>query len=612
MEMLKMTDNKYFLTSLMKQKFGMTKSSPLKFTEKDTLYTCFRKLADHIYKNGEWTQEDEIQAVDTMMRNWYGFSVGLEEVIKNHEYGSDRGEKATLAIVPISEEDQLLLKSEIKEKRGYTAVINDQISNKKGANARTVFVLLDPNNKSGTKHNRLYYYRHKKNNQNEKLFVTLGNMNRAIGYDKLQQDILREYDRKSVNQTNSILERRDLERYLEYLSDSRYSGKKSQNRFQKSSFGELSDEFLERLPRDESSRFIGVPLTEDVHDVRYFNWRDLTDNEESLNKLNLDKSPYILASDNGKRRRYLYPDDIQAYRKQNQLFDFVKGYIDATYDIMLQREYEKDIEKQTRASAWQTKKNINKETQEMMNQTNLKEHFQFIELDNDVDLQLFQQFENEMKRVYDILPQTNADFILRLRKLGNYHALGMYVPVLQTIAIDFRDDSDDIGGIGIQSFIHEYGHALDYTSQESGKMLSMEENFRPLISEYRRNITKHAIGTFVAKKAGYYGTPTEVFARAFEIYVSDLGLESSFIKSSDTYKTQIDYQLFNKSMREELIDFFNCRFPDLREKIGLLNKQNVSEKLKVPEQTALFNIIEIDMADNKKNEHPENKNHLEF
>lgn len=601
-----MTANKNFLTSLMKQKYGMTKSSPLKFTEKDTLYTCFRKLADHIYKNGEWTQEDEIQAVDTMMRNWHGFSVGLEELRTNHEYGNNHGQKATLDIVPISEEDRLLLSSEIKEKIGYTAFITQQTNNKKDSNERTVFVLLDPNNKSGTKHNRLYYYRHKKNNQNERLYVTLGNMNRAIGYDKLQQDILREYDRKSVQQTSSILERRDLEKYLEYLSDSRYSGKKSQNRFQKTSFGEFSDEFLESLPRDESSRFIGVPLTNDVDDVRYFNWRDLTDNEESPNKLNLDKSPYILASDDGKRRRYLYPDDIQAYRKQNQLFDFVKSYIDATYDIMLQREYEKDIEKQTRASAWQTKKNINKETQEMMTQTSLKEHFQFVELDNDVDLQLFQQFENEMKRVYGTLPQTSADFILRLRKLGNYHALGMYVSNLKTIAIDFRDD---IGGVGIQSFVHEYGHALDYTLQENGEMLSMKENFRPIVSQYRSRILKEATGTYVAKKAGYYGTPTEVFARAFEIYVSDLGLESSFIKSADTYKTQIDYQLFSEAMREELTDFFDCQFPNLREKIDLLN-QNNSEERNIPEQITLFNVVEIDMTSERKI--GDQENNLEF
>lgn len=44
--------NKTMLTSLMKKKYGITRSSALKITEKDTLYTIFRKLADYIYKNG--------------------------------------------------------------------------------------------------------------------------------------------------------------------------------------------------------------------------------------------------------------------------------------------------------------------------------------------------------------------------------------------------------------------------------------------------------------------------------------------------------------------------------------------------------------------------------
>lgn len=68
------------LTSLLKRKYGTTKSSPVVFTEKDTLYTCFRKLADNIYKNGTWTEEDEKRAVDTMIRNRNGFPLGEKEI----------------------------------------------------------------------------------------------------------------------------------------------------------------------------------------------------------------------------------------------------------------------------------------------------------------------------------------------------------------------------------------------------------------------------------------------------------------------------------------------------------------------------------------------------
>ncbi|WP_321382954.1 hypothetical protein [uncultured Enterococcus sp.] len=88
-------------------------------------------------------------------------------------------------------------------------------------------------------------------------------------------------------------------------------------------------------------------------------------------------------------RTFISPEAIPAARRHNKMVDFVQNYIESTYDIILQREYEKDIEKQTRASAWQTKKNINKETQTLMETTSLKDHFGFVELDNDVELELF-------------------------------------------------------------------------------------------------------------------------------------------------------------------------------------------------------------------------------
>ncbi len=64
-----------------------------------------------------------------------------------------------------------------------------------------------------------------------------------------------------------------------------------------------------------------------------------------------------------------------------------------------------------------------------METTTLKRYFQFIEIDNDVDLGLFSQFEKEMERMHSILPKAGDTLPeLRLRKLGNHHALGLYVP----------------------------------------------------------------------------------------------------------------------------------------------------------------------------------------
>lgn len=558
------------LTSLLKKKYGTTTSSPVVFTDKDTLYTAFRKLADNIYKNGSWTQEDEIRAVDTFIRNRYGYPVGTEEALVLDWNGQPWS--AEVKIRPVEEVESIMLRSKAEGQSVYSAIATRKEINGSEERVKTINVLLDPKNKNGTKHGEFYYFTPSSSKDPD--YYALGNMNRAIGYDKLQRDILKEFDDSAQEWKFA---RRDLERLLEQLSIASYTGKKNAHLFQKNSHGELTDAFLATLPRDEGEKYLGNPsqMKEllDSNEVQgeerlwleeqlAANWGDLPDDPENPVKVNLDKSPYLLKE--GYRTTYLYPKTIQNARKQNQVIDFVEGYIQNTYDIFLQREYEKDIDKQTRASAWQTKKNINKDTRKIMETTTLNKYFQFVEIDNDVDLALFSQFEEEMEWIHDILPKTSEKLPeLRLRKLGNHKALGLFVPTKNTIAIDFRDTDDEIGGVGIQSFVHEYGHALDY-GIDNGRLLSMRDDFKPIVARYRANLSLNGKGSYVAEKAEYYTAPTEVFARAFELYVSETGLSSIFLKSKETYSTRIEYALFDQKMREKITTFFDSVFPDLK------------------------------------------------
>ncbi|WP_158297448.1 LPD1 domain-containing protein [Enterococcus sp. CR-Ec1] len=558
------------LTSLLKKKYGTTTSSPVVFTDKDTLYTAFRKLADNIYKNGSWTQEDEIRAVDTFIRNRYGYPVGTEKALVLDWNGQPWS--AEVKIRPVEEVESIMLRSKAEGQSVYSAIATRKEINGSEERVKTINVLLDPKNKNGTKHGEFYYFTPSSSKDPD--YYALGNMNRAIGYDKLQRDILKEFDDSAQEWKFA---RRDLERLLEQLSIASYTGKKNAHLFQKNSHGELTDAFLATLPRDEGEKYLGNPsqMKEllDSNEVQgeerlwleeqlAANWGDLPDDPENPVKVNLDKSPYLLKE--GYRTTYLYPKTIQNARKQNQVIDFVEGYIQNTYDIFLQREYEKDIDKQTRASAWQTKKNINKDTRKIMETTTLNKYFQFVEIDNDVDLALFSQFEEEMEWIHDILPKTGEKLPeLRLRKLGNHKALGLFVPTKNTIAIDFRDTDDEIGGVGIQSFVHEYGHALDY-GIDNGRLLSMRDDFKPIVARYRANLSLNGKGSYVAEKAEYYTAPTEVFARAFELYVSETGLSSIFLKSKETYSTSIEYALFDQKMREKITTFFDSVFPDLK------------------------------------------------
>lgn len=569
------------LTSLLKKKYGTTTSSPLVFTEKDTLYTAFRKLADNIYKNGTWTQEDELRAVDTFIRNRDGYPVGKEDATFHDWNGQPWSTEVKVRAIDVVESS--FLRSEAEGKKIYSATAIRRKINGSEEHVKSVDVLLDPKNKSGTKHGEFYYF--SSNNSTDPSYYALGNMNRAIGYDKLQRDILKEFD-DTVQELK--FDRRDLERLLERLSIASYTGKKNAHLFQKNPHGELTNTFLATLPRDEREKYLDNPsqmksMLENnevqgeerrlLEEQIAANWGDLSNDPTNPVKVNLDKSPYLLKE--GNRTTYLYPKTIQNARKQNQLISFVEEYIQTTYDIFLQREYEKDIDKQTRASAWQTKKNINKDTRKIMESTSLNKYFQFVEIDNDVDLTLFSQFEKEMERMHDILPKTGDKLPeLRLRKLGNHKALGLYVPNKNTIAIDFRDTNDEIGGVGIQSFVHEYGHALDY-STDNGRLLSMRDDFKPIVTRYRENLSLNGKGSYVAEKAGYYTAPTEVFARAFELYVSEAGLNSIFLKSKETYETKIEYALFDQNMRDKLTTFFDHAFPNLKTAVLESNKEQI-------------------------------------
>lgn len=562
-------DNENKLTSLMKEKYGVTKSSPVKFTEKDNLYTEFRKIADNIYKNGDWSEQDHINAVETLINNREGLEIG----------GNDPS-TIKINVHPTTAEERLELgDSRIQGMLPYTAEI---IKQKEGQSPskKIRYMILDPNNQSTSKQNKHWWLPN-----TEKKTFGYNNINRAIGYDKLQRDLMKEFFAHEDELAAQGIKPYDIQKKLEQLTNINYSGKKWDGLFSPSYFGNLTDEYLNTALRDERPQYWGVPPEEGNALAKSFNWRDLTLYPNNENKLNLDEAPYLIPIDG--QVLSVSPGRIKKDRHNNDVINFIHGYLENTYDVILQQEYNKSINKLTRASAWQTKKNINQETQQMMDNTSLKENFKFIELDNDVDLNLFRHFEKEMKRVHEILPKVDAVPDLRLRKLGNYHALGLYEANSKTIAIDFRSSGDvkqkgteyAPNGIGVQSFIHEYGHFLDYNVREDGQLLSMTTNFKPLVTRYRQNIEKLPDKSVVKLKNDYYGTPTEVFARAFEIYSSNTGLESSFIKSKENYVNNDDYICFDEVMRQEINDYFDHEFPEYKKQIkSLKEKENLEQE----------------------------------
>lgn len=219
---------------------------------------------------------------------------------------------------------------------------------------------------------------------------------------------------------------------------------------------------------------------------------------------------------------------------------------DENYELM--QAYERDSAT-SYATAFSTKKNINKETEEAMtNSIFLKLGFSYVEYDNEVDLKKVNDVAKEWVKIYKMLPNGRSLPTLRFRKLGKHNAAGVFFPSMNCVSVDFRS---------VSSFIHEYGHYLDYNLGKE-KNLSLMDDFLPIIRVYRSNVYDKYKDSYVYRKAGYYCTPTEVFARGFELYISSKA-SSSLIKDAMTYGKQEEYLCFD-GCKEEMLAYMDKLF----------------------------------------------------
>ncbi|MCC4378826.1 hypothetical protein LMB40_03715 [Limosilactobacillus reuteri] len=429
---------KHPLATLMKQKYGVTKQSSLRLNSDDSLFVVFRKIANYIYKNGEWNDQDYADAIKSYLEN------------------TDRGntDKREIASIVKDPGGQQVLRT---NRNTYTINYKDE-------NSKKLYFILDQDNKSWSHQGDNYYKVYDPN-----VTWVIGNQNYTLGYGKLLNDLMQEW--QSTKQEVPLDE---FKAQLYRLTSHKYAKKIWQTQFQETALGNLS--YQEFMAMTE-------PIVENEEDLLGKGPEELKRISRRFKASALQNNEQLAKQYLGRRVRFR---SWQTAYEANQINRFIKNYLEKTYNIVRQQRYERDLDKQTHAKSWETKKNIDKATQQIMDRSSLHQYFSKIELDNDVDLKAFGYFEDEVKRLMSHMPLANDKNILRLRKLGNHRALGMYVPSLDTIVLEFRKQSEvrkDSSGdtVGISSFIHEYGHYLDY--RLSKWPLSLENNFKRWIIE---------------------------------------------------------------------------------------------------------------------------------
>lgn len=213
------------------------------------------------------------------------------------------------------------------------------------------------------------------------------------------------------------------------------------------------------------------------------------------------------------------------------------------------------------AKSFETKRNIPKKILDIMENSVLNERFGYIEYDEMCDTEKIETVNLQLLNfVNTYFPNVNLKGVsLRFRRLGNHRANGLYYPAYRCIAVELSHPS---------SFVHEFGHMLDYTNGMLSNTLRSQE-FKKVYDEYVSLLDRKLGADDGAKalfqkggkssKYNYYTKETEVFARCFELYISaSLKMDNTIMRSEDDYKEdKYVYHADDKSFVEIVVKYFD-------------------------------------------------------
>lgn len=190
-------------------------------------------------------------------------------------------------------------------------------------------------------------------------------------------------------------------------------------------------------------------------------------------------------------------------------------------------------------------------------------HFGEVELDQIVDLEKFKEFEEDFLEFKKLIPvPVRKDWTFKIRCLGNLKASGVCYPGQQISAVDRN---------GLSSFVHEVmGHQVDrILAPEGADFLSDTSVFRVIRNLYSK-LVEEKINQLPEEHPArqdwhnakikfnkmYYLTPTEIFARCMEVYVS-LKIGPNSVAKSKAELENSFYHSYDERLVELITPFFD-------------------------------------------------------
>lgn len=246
----------------------------------------------------------------------------------------------------------------------------------------------------------------------------------------------------------------------------------------------------------------------------------------------------------GENHKRIRAEHVEAVRTA---FEELGGAQQEMTNFSAQRKHFK-AQQGSSATAWQDKKHPDELHQKMAAETSLNDSFAKVEIDNDVTPEMYADFEKAWDETRDKLPPIPGDRqpTLRVRYLGRHKATGVFFPHANTIAIDVRNSS---------SFVHEYGHYVDLVTQDNA---SLGREFRDVVFDYSCQLK---LPPEMKNKEDYFSTPTEVYARGFEMYASQrLGVDNRLLNAEKFDRPDFAPFREDPELKDRMFDLFDKAF----------------------------------------------------
>ena len=215
------------------------------------------------------------------------------------------------------------------------------------------------------------------------------------------------------------------------------------------------------------------------------------------------------------------------------------------------------------ARVFETKKNIPEKVVSKMESSRFNDYFGYVEFDELVDLEKVDEIYKDFVPLNEVFFNglKTPDVELRFRLLGRHHALGLYFPGLSCLCVDVRSPG---------SFAHEYFHMYDFSFGELSKkyeFMKIRKIYGDLLRDWNRKLPEAQAKKLKGSKynLNYYLTPTEVFARCGEIYLTRIrGVNNSLVEGAKGFAYPEDERLDDaiEEYFSELLDY-HAKLPAL-------------------------------------------------